>query len=140
MLCKMASGGLVKIRVDMLSERPHSMSNYSLQGTKGSYESARSKGERPKVWLESVCEDANSWMDLMDLEAEHMPEIWRNPTEAAQRAGHGGGDYGLMQAFVAAVAAKDPGRILSGPQETLETHLSVFAAERSRREGTVVSV
>jgi len=54
--------------------------------------------------------------------------------------GHGGGDYGLMQAFVAAVAADDPSKILSGPRETLETHLSVFAAERSRREGTVVTV
>jgi len=100
MLCKMASGGLVKIRVDMLSERPHSMSNYSLQGTKGSYESARSRGERPKVWLEEVCEDTNAWMDLMDLEEEHMPEIWRNPTEAAQKSGHGGGDYFEVMDFV----------------------------------------
>lgn len=48
--------------------------------------------------------------------------------------GHSGGDYGLIQAFVAAVAEKDGSRILSGPEETLESHLMVFAAERSRRE------
>jgi hypothetical protein len=35
---------------------------------------------------------------------------------------------------VAAVAEKDGNRILSGPEETLESHLMVFAAERSRRE------
>ena len=44
MLCKMASGGLVKIRVDMISDRPHSMTNYQLQGVDGCYESARAPG------------------------------------------------------------------------------------------------
>lgn len=49
-------------------------------------------------------------------------------------SGHGGGDYGLMQSFVTAVAQYDPGRILSGPEESLETHLTIFAAEQARRE------
>jgi len=56
---------------------------------------------------------------------------------ADQPAGHGGGDYGLMDAFVSAVAANDPSLILSGPRESLESHLMVFAAERARREGRV---
>jgi len=56
------------------------------------------------------------------------------------RSGHGGGDEGIMNAFTRAVAENDPSHILSGPDETLETHLMVFAAERSRREGRVVSV
>ena len=55
-------------------------------------------------------------------------------------SGHGGGDFGLMQHFVAALAAHDPRLILSGPEETLETHLMVFAAEAARRTGTVVSL
>jgi len=54
--------------------------------------------------------------------------------------GHGGGDYGLMQRFVAAVANRDPSGILSGPTESLETHLTVFAAERARRENRVMQV
>ena len=41
MLCRMNGGGLVKIRVDMLSDRPHNMAGYALQGTMGCYESAR---------------------------------------------------------------------------------------------------
>ena len=39
-----------------------------------------------------------------------------------------------------AVASNDPAPILSNPTETLESHLIVFAAERSRREGRVVHI
>jgi predicted dehydrogenase len=49
--------------------------------------------------------------------------------------GHGGGDYGVMEAFVTAVAAGDRSKIMSGPRESLESHLMAFAAERSRRSG-----
>jgi predicted dehydrogenase len=52
-------------------------------------------------------------------------------------SGHGGGDAGLMDAFVSAVAAGDPALIRSGARESLASHLSVFAAERARLNGTV---
>jgi predicted dehydrogenase len=55
-------------------------------------------------------------------------------------SGHGGGDEGVMKAFLAAVAANDPSLLLSGPEEALESHLMVFAAEEARRKGAVVSV
>jgi len=58
----------------------------------------------------------------------------------AVKTGHHGGDYRLMQAFVAAVATGDRSKILSGPAEALESHLAVFAAERARLEGRVVEV
>lgn len=132
MLCKMAKGGLVKIRVDMLSERPHSMSNYSLQGTKGCYESARSKGERPKIWLDGVCEDKNTWMDLMDLETDHMPEIWRDPDEAAQKAGHGGGDYFEVLDFVNTILNGTPCPI--GIHEAMDMTLPGLISQQSIRE------
>ena len=45
-----------------------------------------------------------------------------------------------MEQFVAAVASGDPTKILSGAAESLETHLIVFAAETSRREGRVERV
>jgi predicted dehydrogenase len=54
--------------------------------------------------------------------------------------GHGGGDAGLMDAFTEAVAAGDPRSIRSGPQESLASHLAVFAAERARVNGTVETV
>jgi predicted dehydrogenase len=51
--------------------------------------------------------------------------------------GHGGGDAGLMDAFVTALATGDRTAILSGPRESLASHLAVFAAERARLNGTV---
>ena len=53
---------------------------------------------------------------------------------------HGGGDLGLMEAFVSAVAENDPSKIVTGIDETLESHLMVFAAEESRRTGKVVKL
>lgn len=41
-------------------------------------------------------------------------------------SGHGGGDYGLIDHFVTAVAENPPQKILSGLQETLESHLMVL--------------
>ena len=55
-------------------------------------------------------------------------------------SGHGGGDFGLMQAFVRAVAERDQSCIHSGTDESLESHLMVFAAEKSRRTGTVQDI
>lgn len=54
--------------------------------------------------------------------------------------GHGGGDYGLMDHFVAAVSANDASLILSGPDESLESHRMVFSAERARHENSVVNL
>ncbi|MEU9303185.1 Gfo/Idh/MocA family oxidoreductase [Streptomyces sp. NPDC048269] len=54
--------------------------------------------------------------------------------------GHGGGDAGLMDAFVGAVATGNPGLVKSGPRESLTSHLTVLAAERARRAGTVETI
>ncbi len=59
---------------------------------------------------------------------------------ASALGGHGGGDYGLMDHFIAAVSDNDPSRILSGPDESLETHRMVFAAEQARLENRVVNL
>jgi predicted dehydrogenase len=100
MVCKLTRGGLVNIRVDMLSNRPHNMTYYSLQGTQGCYEAPRGFGDAPKIWLADLGGDRNQWRALSDLEAEYLPEIWRNPPQEAVEAGHGGGDYFQVRAFV----------------------------------------
>ena len=129
MMCKMVSGGLVKIRVDMLSERPHSMTNYQLQGTKGCYESARSRGEKHRIWLADISEDRHTWMDLMDLEAEYMPELWRNPPEAALKAGHGGGDFFEVLDFVKSVTGEQACPI--GIHEAMDMTLPGLVSQQS---------
>ena len=52
--------------------------------------------------------------------------------------GHGGGDFGVISAFVDAVASGDRSFIRSGPRESLDSHLMAFAAERSRQTGAPV--
>ena len=46
--------------------------------------------------------------------------------------GHGGADFYLIDSFIKAVQANDPSLIQSGPEETLQSHLLVFACEESR--------
>ena len=100
MLCQLSRGGLVNIRLDMLSNRPHNLSYYSLQGAKGCYEAARGFGDNPKIWLEDHSDNALEWRSLWDFEEKFMPEMWKNPPEEALRAGHGGGDYFEVRGFV----------------------------------------
>jgi hypothetical protein len=75
-----------------------------------------------------------------DFLSDKTDLIDTNAPEASILGGHGGGDTGIMHAFVAAVADNDPGKIISGLNETLESHLIVFAAEKARKENTVVNM
>ena len=121
MLCRMSNGGLVKIRLDMLSDRPHAMTNYSLQGTCGAYESARVhkdeesqvlfedtilNGASNKVWLKQFYKGLNRWDRLEEYEERFLPDKWKKLTEAAQKAGHGGGDYFEIRDFVDSITGK----------------------------------
>ncbi|MFI6295563.1 Gfo/Idh/MocA family protein [Nonomuraea sp. NPDC050790] len=54
--------------------------------------------------------------------------------------GHGGGDAGVMDAFVRALATGERSYVRSDHTESLHSHLAVFAAERARHTGTVVTV
>jgi predicted dehydrogenase len=76
--------------------------------------------------------------DFLTQTTEVLPA--HTPGDATAGGGHGGGDWGLMDAFVRAVATGDRGHVLTGPRESLEAHLAVFAAERARREGVVATV
>ncbi len=133
MLAKTARGALIKIRVDMLSERPHAMTNYQLQGTGGCYESARAPGERDRIWLAELCEDRNAWRDLAELEADYLPEMWRDPPDAALRAGHGGGDYFQVLDFARSVFAGAPNSI--GIHQAMDMTLPGLISQASIKAG-----
>jgi len=75
----------------------------------------------------------------VDFVTDQTTTINTSNTETSLQ-GHGGGDYRLSQHFIEAVAKQDPSLILSGPLETLESHLTVFAAEQARRENRVVQI
>jgi len=133
MLAKTARGALIKIRVDMLSERPHSMANYSLQGTKGCYESARSREERNRIWLAELSPDKNTWLDLADLEADYLPEMWRHPPQEALQAGHEGGDYFEILDFIGSIVDGRPCPI--GIHEAMDMTLPGLISQESIAAG-----
>lgn len=55
-------------------------------------------------------------------------------------SGHGGSDYWLIDLFVEAVLRNDKSLILTDVEDSLRSHLVVFAAEHSRVSGKVVDV
>ncbi len=85
-------------------------------------------------------EGDGSKIEHFDFLTQATEVIDTKTTGSTITSGHGGGDSRLMESFLDAVAGNDPTKILSGPDETLESHLMVFAAERARRDGTVVEV
>ncbi len=52
--------------------------------------------------------------------------------------GHGGGDIGLVRTFVEAVRTRRQDLLGTDVTGVLKSHLAVFAAEHSRKTGTVV--
>lgn len=52
--------------------------------------------------------------------------------------GHGGGDKGLIRTFVEAVRTGRQDILGTDVAEVLKSHLTVFAAEASRKEGRIV--
>jgi predicted dehydrogenase len=103
-LCQLESGKLIKLRLDVISERPHNTSYYSLQGTLGCYEAPRGMGDDHKVWLKGMDPDTDSarWRPLRQFE-ELLPEEYRHPTEEQLQAGHRGADFFLVADFVRAI-------------------------------------
>src|SRR5690606_29812235 len=56
----------------------------------------------------------------------------------SQMTGHSGADWHIFHAFIEAIRTKDPKKIIADPIETLESHLLVFAAEKSRKTGQII--
>ncbi len=103
-LCQLESGKLVKIRVDCMSNRPHCMTYYQLQGTKGAYEAPRGLGDVAKI---AVATDDNptgytEWRPLSDFN-EYLPERYKVASESEKGAGHGGGDFFIVEDFINAI-------------------------------------
>ena len=53
---------------------------------------------------------ANKWSDLEDLAGDYTPEVWVRLREAAEKAGHGGGDLLELIEFVDGITGKAPDR------------------------------
>jgi predicted dehydrogenase len=81
-----------------------------------------------------------SKIHIYDFLTDKTEEIDTTVPNGSIYVGHGGGDEGLMNNFISAISKNDQSIILTGADETLESHLMVFAAENSRRTSKIVSL
>ncbi|HZZ42853.1 MAG TPA: Gfo/Idh/MocA family oxidoreductase [Tepidisphaeraceae bacterium] len=98
-LVRTEQGRLIEVRYDTASPRPAGMGQYSLQGTKASYESA--VGER-KLYIEGKSK-SEQWEDLEKYRPKYDHPYWAKRGEEAQKSGHGGGDYFVISDFLDAI-------------------------------------
>ena len=76
--------------------------------------------------------------DRIEIHDHFSGELTRYDTHPQSDAGHGGGDLGLMAAFVRALQAGEGSAALTTARTSLESHLMAFAAEEARLGEKVV--
>ncbi len=105
-------GIVISLRVDWVSSRPHNMTQYGLQGTKGAYIAARHEHEDPLIWIEGRSpgfstdlpgEKKAEWESLWTYKEEYEHPLWRRWMIEAEQAGHGGGDFFVIDEFVRSI-------------------------------------
>jgi hypothetical protein len=81
-------------------------------------------------------------MTVWDFRTRQSTVLESRVLEQEQLAndGHGGGDWRLAANFVEAVAKQDASLLSSTIDASIESHLMAFAAEESRKRGTVEGV
>jgi predicted dehydrogenase len=109
-LVQLASGALVKIRLDMVSSRPE-MVCYSLQGRTGVYESGRGRLTAPRLWFgEGTPGEHRDWHELDPYWEVHPVEV-RDEIALAKDSGHGGGDFLTGRSFAKCLQSGAPPEI-----------------------------
>ncbi|NUW35616.1 Gfo/Idh/MocA family oxidoreductase [Nonomuraea sp. SMC257] len=80
------------------------------------------------------------YLSVFDFLTEQTTIIDTSLDGSSAAEGHAGGDHGLIKAFATALHEGRPELVLSGIAESIAGHRAVFAAERSRCTGTVVTL
>ena len=108
-MCRTDKGKLIQLRTDCLSPRPHSMDLYLLQGTGGIFQSAvygkgNLAGDVDRVSLTSKKTEKGEmdWTPLTYYN-DYLPDKYKNATPEQLHAGHGGGDFFIVEDFIQAI-------------------------------------
>ena len=153
-LLRTRKGRVIHLRTDTSSARPHHMHSHELQGTRGCYRTAAVPDEPPLVWLDAISAEANRSCgaeqadvhggDLRRFEPlwqyadrfEHPR--WRQSGDQARAAGHGGGDFFVLEDFVGAVRGE-----IANPIDIYDavawSSISWLSAESARTERAVLA-
>jgi predicted dehydrogenase len=111
-LIRTENNSVAYLRVDSASPRPHNMTHYVLQGTEAAYLSPRHAGEDPLIWIHGRSPGkeigTEEWESLWRYSGEYEHPRWRERGEVARSAGHGGGDFFIIEDFVRAISRGTP--------------------------------
>lgn len=111
-LLRTGRNSVAYVRVDSSSPRPHNMTHYQLQGTAAAYLSARRSGEDPLIWIQRRSPGerigTEAWEALWDYAGEYEHPRWQERGAVAREAGHGGGDFFIIEDFLRAVRTGAP--------------------------------
>lgn len=106
-LIKTARGRLIVLRRDTGSPRPHNMVHYQLQGERAAYLSPRHGKEDPLIWIDGVSPGSSppdaEWESLWAHADRYEHPRWQARGADARGAGHGGGDFFVIDDFLTAI-------------------------------------
>jgi predicted dehydrogenase len=113
-LIETKNGRNIVLRYDCASPRPHDMARHTLQGTQGAFITGRHWREDPLVWVEGISKGSAlsgstvepEWQALWELADRFEHPRWKKHREAAEKAGHGGGDFFVLEDFADAIVKK----------------------------------
>ena len=97
-------------------------------------ESRTMRYDGTRATLRAKFDYLNGWIEIHD----HLTNRCEEVEIPRSISGHGGGDFGVVRAFLRAVRGEEPA--LTTAREALESHLLAFAAEQARIEGTVLDM
>ena len=92
-------GALLRMRLDLLSNRPEVWNYYQLQGTKGAYESGRLFGDKPRIYIEGTSK-REEWQTLDEYTDRFLPKRYLTPPAGS---GHWGSDAWPLLDFLVAI-------------------------------------
>jgi predicted dehydrogenase len=117
-----ANGALTTLVMHGHSQKEGRTMRYD--GTRATLRASAVHGQEPEITLYDHRHETVERIPIPRLDDEY---------------GHGGGDAGVMRAFIAAI--QNPGGpVLTGVRASLESHLLAFAAEESRASGAAVDM
>ena len=87
-------------------------------------------------------EMSNDYVSVFDFNTRKYEQIKISDAilDESIRGGHGGGDRGIIRAFCKLLAGTYEGNSVTDINTSIENHLTAFAAEKSRLEGSVISM
>lgn len=133
MVARTRRGGLLRTRLDMLSSRPHLMDFYSVQGSEGAYEAARSEDDQSRVYIRGRSAQGR-WEPVESYATGFLPDRY---SRAPSAVGHWGSDaWPILDFLEAARAGEHPKGVLPiDVYSALDMSLPGIVSETSINQG-----